>query len=151
MNKLLQRKERFDYKNYEDNNKKETKKPGLIIFYIIFIIFIGIILAIHISQTVTITHLSYKAEELQSEVENIENENHQLQLETAKRLSLTNIEKIARNKLGMVEPDKTRYVILNKNKKLDSNEKIANSKSNMFQGLYSILEKWKTVRASSPE
>ena len=146
---MLQRKEKYDYKNYENTQKDEKNNSHIIVLYVIFIAFIGILFSIHIAQTVTISHLSYEVEKLENELDEIESKNNQLELKTAKKLSLSNIEKIARNKLGMVKAEKTKYITLN-NKNNEKHNKINSKDSDFLKGIYQLLEKLETVKASSP-
>ena len=147
---MLERKQRFDFKDYKQNDKKSEKSNSFMSLYIVFVIFIGLLLALHISHTVKITHLSYKVEELEGQLKNLKSENHQLQLKTAKKLSLKNIESIARNELGMEEPDKIRYISLNTHNKINDESNNLKNK-NTLRAIYDFFEKIKTVNASSPE
>ncbi len=146
---MLQRKEKFDYKNYENTQKDERKKSHIIVLYVIFIAFIGILFSIYIAQTVTISHLSYDVEKLEQELNKIEAKNNQLELKTAKKLSLSNIEKIARNELGMIMAEKTKYITLNK-ENTDNHNKINSKDSDFLKGVYQLLDKLESVKASSP-
>ncbi|MGM0410672.1 MAG: cell division protein FtsL, partial [Bacillota bacterium] len=113
---MLQRKEIVDYKDYSYNDqKKQENKNKKIMFklYLFCIIVIAIMLSFYIVQSVTINHLSYKVNQLENELETLERKNQNLELESAKNLSLSNIEKIAKNELGMVESNNSEYVVLN--------------------------------------
>ncbi|MGM0411173.1 MAG: hypothetical protein ACQEQF_10490, partial [Bacillota bacterium] len=67
-------------------------------------------------------------------------------------LSLSNIEKIAKNELGMVESNNSEYVVLNdKSNKNDENENISNSNNKgILTALYNFFDNLETVKASSP-
>ena len=151
---MLQRKEIVDYKDYSYNDeKKEKNDNNKIMFklYLFCIVVIAIMLSFYIIQSVTINHLSYKVNELESELNSLERKNQKLELQSAKRLSLSNIEKIAKNKLGMVESNNSEYVVLNNKSNSNKEENIINKNNEgILTALYNFFDNLETVKASSP-
>lgn len=147
---MLQRKEKIDYKDFKDSEKKDNKNKNIVLIFSIVLILIGSLFAIQISQMMTITHLSYKTEELENKLNTFENRNKNLEIEVSKKISLSNIEKIAKNELGMVEAEKVEYMAINDNKPKNKEEKIQEDNVSFVQGIHNLIKKLETVNASSP-
>lgn len=151
---MLQRKEKIDYKDYKSpkNEKNEAKENKKFIFvFIVALILIGSILAVQISQMVTITHLSYKTEELENRLNTLQNKNQDLEIEITKKISLNKIEKIAKNELGMVKAEKIKYIALNSSNKTEKNkDKINKENVSFVKSIHNLFQKLETVNASSP-
>ena len=147
---MLQRKEIIDYKDYKTPEKNEGKSKNLIIVFAVTLILIGALFALQISQMVTITHLSYKTEELHENLNSLENRNKNLEIKITKKISLSKIEKIAKNKLGMVKAEKIDYIAINNKEKNNKEEKIQKEEVSFVQGIHNLFKKLETVNASSP-
>ncbi|MGM0436881.1 MAG: FtsB family cell division protein [Bacillota bacterium] len=147
---MLQRKEKIDYKDFKDPEKKENKNKNIILIFSIALILIGSLFAIQISQMMTVTHLSYKTEELENKLNTLEDRNKNLEIEVSKKISLSSIEKIAKNELGMVEAEKVEYMAINDNKPKNKEEKIQEENVSFVQGIHNFFKKLETVNASSP-
>lgn len=87
--------------------KKNIKKLGVIIFLFIILQFlsINVILSKHKSR-----NLHTKSQALQQEKNSLYLERNNLLLEKSALLSEVNIEKIAREKLGLIKPDKIEII-----------------------------------------
>lgn len=125
---MLQTRPKSDYnysyhnnKEYnQKNNKNELSSSGVVIF-LVAVIIVGAILVSYIGQFVQITHLSYDIDELEERIDSIKTENYILKVKLAEKKSMAKIEKIARNSLNMVEPDRVEIVLLeNKVKQIDA-------------------------------
>lgn len=148
---MIQTKVKVDYNRSYVNRKttarRETQNDRLLVFsFIIFVLMIGLILFAYIGQSLQITRLNYTLNEKKLALEKIEQENHQLNLELARSTSLARVEKIARVKLKMVEPEEIKVVVLNNNQE---NKIIDNNKKGFFlAGLFdSLIDKIGTVQA----
>ncbi|MCG8515299.1 MAG: cell division protein FtsL [Halanaerobiales bacterium] len=148
---MIQTKVKVDYNRSYVNRKttarRETQNDRLLVFsFIIFVLMIGLILFAYIGQSLQITQLNYTLNEKKLALEKIEQENHQLNLELARSTSLARVEKIARVKLKMVEPEEIKVVVLNNNQE---NKIIDNNKKGFFlAGLFdSLIDKIGTVQA----
>ncbi len=130
------------------NNKKDNT---IIILYAFFIVLIAVMLVLYIGQSFKIDQLSYKKDILNEKLKSLEEENHEYKLKVAKKSSLSNIEQIARNKISMIDPEKTEVVVL---KKGDSrqNPVITTPEENpqVIRFFASLVKSIGTVRASSP-
>lgn len=148
---MIQTKVKVDYNRSYVNRKttvrRETQNDRLLVFsFIIFVLMIGLILFAYIDQSLQITRLNYTLNEKKLALDKIEQENQQLNLELARSTSLARVEKIARVKLKMVEPEEIKVVVLNNNQE---NKIIDNNKKGFFlAGLFdSLIDKIGTVQA----
>ncbi len=135
-------------------HKKTNKKKGkiIIILYTLFTILVGLMLVIYIGQSFKINHLNYKMNNLNKKLIKLEEENHNYKLKIAKKSSLAKIEKIARDKIHMIDPEKTEIVVLN-NSDLEQRkikEQTGNN-SQMVKFFANLMKSIGTVRAGSPE
>ncbi|HKL76132.1 MAG TPA: septum formation initiator family protein [Halanaerobiales bacterium] len=147
---MLQRKERIDYKNFNNNQEKGNKNKDIFVTFVVVLIIIGSLFAIQISQAVTITHLSYKTEELETRLNSLKEKNKKLEIEVTKKISLRKIEKIAKNDLGMVEAKEVKYVAINNQEDNIQKNETQNKNMNFVQGIHNLIKKLDTVNASSP-
>lgn len=60
-----------------------------------------------------ITEINYKVTSMETEYNNLRNENSRLKVAIEERLNLTEIKEVAENKLGMQKPDKYQIIYLN--------------------------------------
>ncbi|MFW5979818.1 MAG: cell division protein FtsL [Bacillota bacterium] len=148
---MLNRKERYDYKNVENTdtyNDKQKKSKLNLPLLILLVMILGIIAVVYIGQTVKITQLNYKAKNLEDELSQLQEKRQQLKVKTASESSLSNIEKIAKNKLNMVEPDNSQIIVLNNsNEEKQTEPQKDNGIITTFNKLYNKL---RTVEADSP-
>lgn len=147
---MLQRKERIDYKDYKESEQKENKNKNIVVTFAIALILIATLFAFQIFQVVTITHLSYQTEDLESKLNSLEKSNEKLELEVTKKISLSKIEKIAKNDLGMVEAKEIKYVAINDKNNKNQKEEINKENVSFVQGIHNFFKKLETVNASSP-
>ncbi|NQT30632.1 MAG: cell division protein FtsL [Candidatus Saganbacteria bacterium] len=86
----------------------------------IFILAVFVILAgIHLFITTQNIGLKYKTTDLKIRLNELLSKNRALGSQLAKKENLKNIEKYAREKLGMVYPKKINYIVISKEKKKD--------------------------------
>lgn len=152
---MLQTEKKFKqkYNNYTDKKSQKQQKNGkYILIYVFFLVLISIILVTYIGESVKITRLNYKINQLEDEYENVKSERHQLQLKLARDSSLARIEQKARADLNMKEPETMQVVVLDKQNK--DKEMINNSDESLFlvfQIFDNFLERLGTVKANSPD
>lgn len=79
-------------------------------WYLSIFIFIFAILGIQIYQNVELVRDSYNIQGLQAEIKRIEKENKLLREKISHSLSLRNLEKYAREKLGLSDPREVRLL-----------------------------------------
>ena len=89
----------------------DLKKQAFSIIYIIFLLLVSISIILFISQTLMINQASYELLELERRLESIQAENQKLELNLAQETSLSQIEKIAKNELNMVEAKNREYLV----------------------------------------
>jgi len=113
---LLKNNYNYSYNGKKENNGESTsnkcfsgKKAFLCLFLLVFFAFI---LATYIGQFVRMAHLNYRLSQLEEEFNNIQREIDQLNLKLAREMSVARIERIAKNELNMVEPEKVEFVLL---------------------------------------
>lgn len=150
---MLQAKLKNDHNySYIDNKKKKSNEnknnfssKGFILC-LLAVIIVGTVLLSYIYQYVQITHLNYKINTLEDELNKINEEKDLLNVKVAKKMSIARIEKIARNDLNMVEPEKIEIVILeNEVEKIDNLPK--NDKVFFVRIFNDLIERIGTVQA----
>lgn len=120
-------------KNYITN--KTPKRPnntpiGKYTYTFIVVLTVGSLFFFVLANQIKIAELTYKEDELKGVLNNIKEENYNLKLDLAKKTSLAKLEKIAREKLGMVSPAKTVALVLPKEKEQQINNNIYKQKTN---------------------
>ncbi len=111
----------YNNKEYNQKNKKNDLSSSGVVIFVLAIFIIGAILVSYIGQFVQITHLSYEIDELEDRIDSIKTGNYILKVKLAEKKSMAEIEKIARNRLHMIEPDEVEIVVMkNKVKQIDS-------------------------------
>lgn len=70
------------------------------------------LLILYLFQSMQFTELSYQLQQSKEELETLRKENFQLELEVANLSALDRIERIARDDLGMLDPNQMKYVVL---------------------------------------
>lgn len=76
--------------------------------FFIFIFFLAALLHLYLSTS--LIDKNYKIENLKQALEKVKNENRHLKYAVAQKQDLFTIEKIAREKLGMEQPDEVTYI-----------------------------------------
>lgn len=157
------RKKRSNSSNYNNikcnidgkNEHKKNNRGTMVMFYVIFLIITGMLLITYIGQSVKITYLNYDIENMEQKLNQIKETNQQLNLKIAKNTSLARVEKLARKRLNMIEPEQTEVVVLhNHNEKQTGQQKVHSGANNQiyFLQLFSdIWQNFNTVMADSPE
>mgnify|MGYP000483556579 CR=1 FL=1 len=108
-----------EYNKKKNNDYNKLPKSGVVIF-VLTVILIGTILVSYICQFVQITHLSYELNSLENRLDEIKEKNYLLNIKLAREKSMANIEKIARNDLDMIEPDKVEIMVLKNKEQIDT-------------------------------
>ncbi len=119
---MLADRKKINYNNLNSNkyNNTEDKKENSILpkkylgLYILIILILGLIFVFLINQSLIINEMNSKVNTFENELNEIQQENKNLRVEIGQKTSLSQIENIARNKLGMVNPEKTRVMVMGK-------------------------------------
>lgn len=99
----------------------DLKKQAFSIIYIIFLLLVSISIILFISQTLKINQANYELLELERRLESIQAENQKLTLNLAQKTSLSQIERIAKNELNMVEAKNREYLVYNDQIEVEEN------------------------------
>ncbi len=99
--------------NESSYNFTNVKKQAFAIIYIFMLVFISITILLYISQTLSINKQSTKLLNLENKLNSIQAENARLEVELSSKTSLAEVEKIAKNKLNMVEASKKETLVYN--------------------------------------
>lgn len=91
---------------------KDNKRRELYIIFI-FIVTLASLVLFYVWQRIENVELAYKLESLKGELQKIDDENTKLKIQFEKLSTLSRIEKIAREDLGMVIPPHTSIFITN--------------------------------------
>jgi cell division protein FtsB len=151
---LLQTKEKRDYNSgYIEHNAKNISKRGkvsIVIIYIFILIVIAGLIILHIGQSLRMTHLDFEVQKLEQVFNQINKENHLLNIKLARDTSLAKVEYIARNELKMVEPDEVEILVLNTANRIEEvNYKEENNKRFFTKVFDTFLNSLNTVKADS--
>jgi len=92
--------------------KKDNNTFKLMFFYSFLLFLIGVVFIIYINQYVQVSRLNFQVEKLEEQRDKLKTEKAYLQLEISSLKSLRRIEKIAKDDLGMAEPDEINYIIV---------------------------------------
>ncbi len=152
---MLQTRPKSDYNYSYHNNKEYNQKNDKnelfnsgVLICILAVVLIGAILVSYIGQFVQINHLSYEINTLAEHIHSIKTENYLLNIKLAEQKSMAKIEKIARNSLSMVEPDKVEFVLLkNKVKQIDTLPQNKQEKVFFVKVFDDFMERIGTVQA----
>ncbi len=79
------------------------KKQAYTLFYIFLLLLISISALLYISQILKINNSNYQLLQLEDKLETVREEQEMLEIKLASETSLARVEKIAKNKLNMVE------------------------------------------------
>lgn len=130
----------------------DVKKQAFTILYIFMLILIGLSILLYISQILNINQKSSRLLELESKLEQIRSQNERLEIKLSSKTSLAEVEKIAKNKLNMVEPKNKETLVYNK--QLPAEKYVADIPKEKFflaQIYDKIIREVVTVQAESLE
>lgn len=102
--------------NYLSNssyNFSDVKKQAFTILYLFLLILISASILFYIFQVININQQRAKLMELEKNLQKIKAKNEQLELKLANKTSLTEVEKIAKNELNMIEAEKKETLVYN--------------------------------------
>ncbi|HLV10560.1 MAG TPA: cell division protein FtsL [Halanaerobiales bacterium] len=144
----------YSYLNDKNNSKESSNKDRtktIILAVLLLILIIGS-LVLYLTQLFEINQLNYSLKSLRAELTEKQEELSLLNIELAQNTSLMRIEKIARNHLNMVEPEKVEIIVLNKEYNdnmefVEGNNRFL-SIGNIFTNL---LNRFNTVKAGELE
>lgn len=141
------------YLNQKSYNFTDVKKQAYTILYIVMLIFISVSILLYVSQSLKINEQSTRLMNLEKELEKIKAKNEQLEFELASKTSLTEIERIAKNKLNMVEVEKKETIVYNNQFKKEDKylADIPKEKFFLVQIYDKIIKEVSTVQAESLE
>jgi hypothetical protein len=108
------------------------------------------LIILHIGQSLRMTHLDFEVQKLEQVFNQINKENHLLNIKLARDTSLAKVEYIARNELKMVEPDEVEILVLNTANRIEEvNYKEENNKRFFTKVFDTFLNSLNTVKADS--
>lgn len=141
------------YLNRKSYNFTDVKKQAYTILYIVMLIFISVSILLYVSQSLKINEQSTRLMNLEKKLEKIKAKNEQLEFELASKTSLTEIERIAKNKLNMVEVEKKETIVYNNQFKKEDKylADIPKEKFFLVQIYDKIIKEVSTVQAESLE
>ncbi|GAB6100365.1 hypothetical protein JCM16358_22440 [Halanaerocella petrolearia] len=140
----------------ESTNDQQFKR---ILWGIFIIVLIVILILIHINQYVQLSRKNLKVEKLKEKRNRLKSENAHLQLKISNLMSLERIEEVAKEELGMKEPDQVHYVVLDNEQKKSSQQasskekKQANNRSqqNITDKIMAWIDNLANVQADTLE
>lgn len=139
-----------NYLNNPAYNFSNVKKQAYTMIYIFLLVFISISILLYVSQTLNINKQSSKLLNLRTELKTIKAQNERLELNLATKTSLAEIERIAKNKLNMVEAQKKETLVYNNQFKEDKFfADIPKEKFFLAQIYDKIIKEVTTVQAES--
>ncbi|MBS3810359.1 MAG: cell division protein FtsL [Halanaerobiales bacterium] len=131
-----------EYSDYQKNDKKN------IYIYLILLTICAIILLVYISYTLQINNLSYQIDNVQNQIKVAEEKNHKLDIKLSNARSLSQVDKLARSELNMVEPISMQTLVL----KAENIELAGEVKESYFlSDITNFITNLGTARAYSPE
>ncbi|MGM0500712.1 MAG: septum formation inhibitor [Bacillota bacterium] len=101
------------YLNESSYNFTNVKKQAYTILYIFMLVFISISILLYVSQILNINKQSTRLLNLEERLESVKAKNEKLEVDLATKTSLTEVEKIAKTKLNMVEAEKKETLVYN--------------------------------------
>lgn len=140
-----------NYLNNPAYNFNNVKKQAYTIIYIFLLVFISVSILLYVSQILNINNQSSKLLSLEKELANIKAKNERLELNLATKTSLAEVERIAKNKLNMVEAQKKETLVYNNQFKKDDKflADIPKEKFFLAQIYDKIIKEVTTVQAES--
>lgn len=102
-----------NYLNESSYNFTNIKKQAFAILYIFILFLVSVSILLYVAQVLNINQISSKLLNLETRLENIEARNEKLEVNLASKTSLTEVEKIAKNKLNMIEAEKKETLVYN--------------------------------------
>ncbi|MFW5985374.1 MAG: cell division protein FtsL [Halanaerobiaceae bacterium] len=122
---LSRKKESYNKVDYKYNNKEEEEKSRgkLLVIYALFLVLLGSCVVVYISQSMQMMQLNTQINQVQSDLEDVEEDNHQLALKLSNKMSLSRIEEKARQKLSMEKPEQSSSLVMYDGNQDDSSNK----------------------------
>ena len=132
-------------------NFTDVKKQAFTILYIFMLVFVSLSILLYISQVLRINQTNYKLLQLEEKLEKINSRNERLEVQLASKTSLAEVEKIAKNKLNMIEAKKKETLVYNNqfNKQEKYVADIPKEKFFLAQIYDKIIKEITTVQAES--
>ncbi|SDC35247.1 cell division protein FtsL [Candidatus Frackibacter sp. WG12] len=121
--KYLRKNKRTHNENHRkdsNNNQADSKESWFnrtFIYMISYALLIGIIAIfgiLYINKYVEMSKINSRITQVQNRIENLKTNKRKAKLKIAQHKSLDRIERIAKNDLGMVEPDKVNFISMQK-------------------------------------
>jgi len=139
-------------------NKKKFRKKLIMFLYTFALVVVAFVLVFYISQSLTITRLNFKLENLEEKLKHINSKNKELELKLAQNTSLSKVENVARKKLNMKQPQAVEVIVLNNSHEIKKQktktiiEDRNNEQKLLFaQVMENIWKKLNVVKAESPK
>ncbi len=95
-----------------DSPKEDKRRSKLIRLYITAIILLSMMFTVYVWQSTKMIEIKLRINRMEKDITNRENSNIDLRSEIIKLQSLTRIEEIAKNELGMIFPENHMYISL---------------------------------------
>lgn len=136
-----------NYKKSPKSIKRAKRKqcPETVLICLVAFLFAGICI-LYLGQQVSLMRLSVQLSELEAEYRTVQQENEMLQLRLSQARSLSNIEAIARNQLGMVEPNQSNMLVVAPRDRIEPVrgdwQEESGSQGGMFQMVADIINRW---------
>ncbi|WHE08424.1 cell division protein FtsL [Thermoanaerobacterium thermosaccharolyticum] len=126
----------YDLKPYYEENKSKKPKKNKKLKNLMLIVFIGFLSLTVLFRYALIYQKSVALSKMEAKVSEIENLNQQLEVKIASMKDLQRIENIAKNQLGMVEPEKGQivYMSVGKTNEVAQKKTDDNNKNKTFFG-----------------
>lgn len=92
------------------NNTTEKNNSSLIVT-VVFIVVVIVLLVFNFNSLISANEYRDKIERLEKDLDNLEYKNDKLQYELDKKLDYDEIRRIAKEELGLVDPNEEHYVV----------------------------------------
>lgn len=92
----------------------DLKKRAYTLLYIFLLLLISISVLLYISQILKMNNTNYEINQLEDKLEAVREEQEMLEIKLASETSLARVEKIAKNKLNMVEVENKEVLAYNR-------------------------------------
>ncbi len=89
---------------------QSIRRRHLIRLYLTAILLLSMMFTVYIWQSTKMVEVKLRIKKVQKDIESLENSNSDFRAEISKLQSLTRIETVAKQELGMVEPKKLVYI-----------------------------------------
>ena len=139
---------------YNNNDSTDSQKTEVknVLFYALVLCALCLLLIFYVSQNMRIMQLNTEVDSLHNSLESVQEENHQLKLTYSQKTSPARVERLARERLNMVEPGSTQTLVLNSTEPKDISP-LQSSDDQFFlvQFAGDLWDKFNVVRADSPQ